>query len=382
MKIPRDYHISQVLSGLEDFPVVAIVGPRQIGKSTLARDIAARIGQAHYFDLERTPDRRRLQDPYLGLEPLEGLIILDEAQLMPELFPLLRVLADRPGRPARFLVLGSASPALSRQLGESLAGRIHYHDLGGLNLSEVGVKAMNTLWLRGGMPPSYTSHSDRQSSRWRQNFVRTYLTRDLGVFGFALPPETMRRLWTMLAHLHGQTANISQLAGSLGIQRPRIRDYIEALKSTYMIRTLYPWFQNTKRREVKAPKVYVADTGILHSLRRISTYEDLMSDPIAGMSWESWAMSEIISRLELDWEDCYFWGVHGGAELDLFTFQGRERIGYEFKLSSAPRTMKSMHNALEALDLDKLYVVYPGDEDWPMAPKIEAMGLLRSACGG
>ncbi len=360
MKIPRNHHIVQVLSGLEDFPVVAIVGPRQIGKSTLAQDIAECVGGAHYFDLERTPDRRRLQDPYLVLEPLEGLVILDEAQLMPELFPLLRVLADRPGRPARFLVLGSASPSLSRQLGESLAGRIHYHDLGGLNLSEVGMNNMNALWLRGGIPPSYTSNSDRQSYRWRQNFVRTYLTRDLGVFGFGLPQETMRRLWTMLAHLHGQTANISQLAGSLGLQRPKVREYIDALKSTYMIRTLYPWFQNVKKREVKAPKVYVADTGILHVLLRISTYEDLLSDPIAGMSWESWAMSDMISRLELDWEDCYFWGVHGGAELDLFTFRGRERIGYEFKLSSAPRTTKSMHSALETLDLDKLYVVIPG----------------------
>ncbi len=372
MKIPREHHISQVLSGLEDFPVVAIVGSRQIGKSTLARDISERLGGTHYFDLERTPDRRRLQDPYLALESLEGLVILDEAQLMPELFPLLRVLADRPDRPAQFLVLGSASPSLSRQLGESLAGRIHYHDLGGLNLSEVGLQDMNTLWLRGGIPPSYTSNSDRQSYRWRQNFVRTYLTRDLGVFGFELPQETMRRLWTMLAHLHGQTANISQLAGSLGIQRPRVREYIDALKSTYMIRTLYPWFENTKKREVKAPKVYLADTGILHYLLRISTYEELMSDPIAGASWESWAMSEIISRLELDWEDCYFWGIHGGAELDLFTFKGGKRIGYEFKLSSAPRTTRSMHSALEALDLDKLYVVYSGDENWPMAPKIES----------
>jgi hypothetical protein len=375
MKILRLHHIETLMARLQDYPVVAIFGPRQVGKSTLARDIADIYGQSHYFDLERPRDLARLSDPEGALEPLRGLVTLDEAQQQPELFPLLRVLADRPGLPARFLVLGSASPDLRRQAGESLAGRIHYHDLGGLNTSEVGLEAMQTLWLRGGFPDAYAARDDRASVLWREDFIRGYLERDLSMLGFTAPPTSMRRFWTMLAHSHGQTLNLKRLADALGETPHKVRRYLDSLTSTFMVRQLQPWFANTAKRQVKAPKLYIADTGLLHTLLGIETHEDLLSHPIAGASWESFAMGEIVHRFGFSPRSCYFWGAHSGAELDLFYMAGAQRLGFEFKLSTTPRTTKSMHSAIETLELDRLYIVTPGSESWSMGQKLETLGL-------
>jgi predicted AAA+ superfamily ATPase len=375
MKIPRLHHIETLMARLQDYPVVAIFGPRQVGKSTLARDIADLYGQSHYFDLERPRDQARLSDPEGVLGPLHGLVILDEAQQQPELFPLLRVLADRPESLARFLILGSASPDLRRQAGESLAGRIHYYDLSGLNTSEVGLEAMQTLWLRGGFPDAYTARDDRASVLWREDFIRGYLERDLSMMGFAAPPTSMRRFWTMLAHSHGQTLNLKRLADALGETPHKVRRYLDSLTSTFMVRQLQPWFANTAKRQVKAPKLYIADTGLLHTLLGVETHEDLLSHPVAGASWESFAMGEIVHRFGLSPRSCYFWGAHSGAELDLFYMAGAQRLGFEFKLSTTPRTTKSMHSAIETLELDRLYIVTPGAESWPMGQKLETLGL-------
>lgn len=375
MKIPRTHHTETIVARLQDYPIVAIIGPRQVGKSTLARDIADAHDPSHYFDLERPRDLARLHDPEGALGPLEGLVILDEVQQMPELFPLLRVLADRPGPPARFLVLGSASPDLRRQAGESLAGRIHYYDLNGLNTSEVGRDAMQTLWLRGGFPDAYTARDGDASLLWRHDFMRGYLERDLSLLGFSTPPTSMRRFWTMLAHCHGQTLNLRRLAGSLGETPYKARVYLDSLTATFMVRQLQPWFVNTAKRQVKSPKVYITDTGLLHALLGIATYDDLMSHPIAGASWESFAMGEIMQRFGFSPHTCYFWGSHSGAELDLFYMVGSQRLGFEFKLSTAPRTTKSMHSAIETLVLDRLYIVNPGTTSWPMGQNIEALGL-------
>ncbi len=375
MKIPRLHHVETLIARLQDYPVVAIFGPRQVGKSTLARDIADLHSQSHYFDLERPRDLARLSDPEGALESLHGLVILDEAQQLPELFPLLRVLADRPGLPARFLILGSASPDLRRQAGESLAGRIHDYDLSGLNTSEVGLEAMRMLWLRGGLPDAYTARDDRASTLWREDFIRGYLERDLSMMGFASAPTSMRRFWTMLAHNHGQTLNLRRLADALGETQHKARRYLDSLTSTFMVQQLQPWFANTAKRQVKAPKLYITDNGLLHTLLGIETHEDLLSQPIAGASWESFAMSEVIHRFEFSPRSCYFWGAHSGAELDLFYMTGTQRLGFEFKLSTTPRTTKSMHSAIETLELDRLYIVTPGPESWSMGPKLETLGL-------
>jgi predicted AAA+ superfamily ATPase len=375
MKIPRLHHIETLMARLQDYPIVAIFGPRQVGKSTLARDIAEVYGQSHYFDLERPRDLARLSDPEGALEPLHGLVILDEAQQQPELFPLLRVLADRPESPARFLVLGSASADLRRQAGESLAGRIHYYDLSGLNTSEVGLEALHTLWLRGGFPDAYTARDEPASVLWREDFIRGYLERDLSMMGFTAPPTSMRRFWTMLAHSHGQTLNLKRLADALGETPHKVRRYLDSLTSTFMLRQLQPWFANTAKRQVKAPQLYITDTGLLHTLLGIETHADLLSHPIAGASWESFAMGEIVHRFGFSLRSCFFWGAHSGAELDLFYMAGAQRLGFEFKLSTTPRTTKSMHIAIETLELDRLYIVTPGTESWPMGGKLRTLGL-------
>jgi predicted AAA+ superfamily ATPase len=349
-----------------------------VGKSTLARDVAALYGAVHYFDLERPRDLARLEDAEAALEGLEGLVILDEAQQKPALFPLLRFLVDRQGTPVRFLILGSVLPTLRQQAAESLAGRVHYHNLSGLGLPEVGQASLNRLWVRGGFPNAYTATDDRVSMRWREDFIQTYLERDLSVLGFDSPPVVLRRFWTMLAHLHGQELNIRRLAGSLGETPYKAKKYLDALTSTFMVRQLQPRFANTKKRQVKAPKVYIADTGLLHALLGLETKDDLLSHPVAGASWESFAMADVMARQGLTERECYFWATHSGAELDLFVQRGHEQIGYEFKLSTAPRTTKSMHSAVATLALDRLYVVHPGDGCWPMGEKIEALGLSRS----
>jgi uncharacterized protein len=374
--IDRPRHRAALEGLLDQFPVVGLLGARQVGKMTLARQIAAR-GEAPFtfFDVEDPPDRARLADPKLALEPLDGLVVIDEVQHLPELFPLLRVLVDRPGRATRFLVLGSAGPDLLRQTSETLAGRIAYHELPPLRLDEVGVEARDPLWLRGGFPRSFLAADDAQSLRWRESFVRTFLERDLPQLGVAVPATTMHRFWTMVANYHGQRWNGSEIGRSLGVSSPTIRRYLDTLTDTLVVRQLPPWFENVGKRQVRSPKVYLTDSGLLHALLGIETLPELLGHPKAGASWEGFAMAEVVRALDIPWDRCYHWATHQGAELDLLVIRGGRRIGVELKRSSAPRVTPSMRSALEALDLERIYVVHPGAGRFPLHEKIEAVGF-------
>lgn len=374
--IDRPRHRAALEGLLDHFPVVGLLGARQVGKTTLARQVVARGDAAFtFFDLEDPTDRARLADPKLALEPLDGLVVIDEVQHLPELFPLLRVLADRPGRATRFLVLGSAGPNLLRQTSETLAGRIAYHELPPLRLDEVGVEARDPLWLRGGFPRSFLAADDAQSLRWRESFVRTFLERDLPQLGVAVPATTMHRFWTMVAHYHGQRWNGSEIGRSLGVSSPTIRRYLDTLTDTLVVRQLPPWFENVGKRQVRSPKVYLTDSGLLHALLGIETLPELLGHPKAGASWEGFAMAEVVRSLDVPWDRCYHWATHQGAELDLLVIRGGRRIGVELKRSSAPRVTPSMRSALEALDLERIYVVFPGAGRFPLHEKIEAVGF-------
>ncbi len=361
---------------LEDYPVVAMLGPRQVGKTTLARQILASWqGPTTHFDLEDPVDVRRLEDPGLALRPLRGLVVLDEVQRQPELFPLLRVLADRPERPARFLLLGSAAPHLLQQTSESLAGRVAFHDLSGFSLPEVGVDRRDALWLRGGFPLSFLAADDPRSLLWRQQFIRTFLERDLPQLGVGTPSTTMRRFWTMLAHYHGQTWNGSELARAFGVSDKTVRSYLDHLEGTFMVRQLQPWFENLSKRQVRSPKVYLTDSGLLHALLGIGTHDELMGHPKVGASWEGFAIQAITQHLGVRPEDCYTWATHGGAELDLLVLHGGQRLGFELKLTEAPKLTRSMGVAMADLSLDRLQVIHAGRGRWPMAEGIEAVAL-------
>jgi predicted AAA+ superfamily ATPase len=376
--IERPGHLERLRDLLGQFPVVGLIGSRQVGKTTLARALAAGFpGEVTRFDLESPRDLYRLEDPLFALENLRGLVILDEIQLRPELFPVLRVLADREGRPARFLVLGSASPLLLRQSSESLAGRIAYHELGGLSLEEVGVDQVEALWLRGGFPLSYLAVSEPASGRWRRQFIRTYLERDLSELGIQLPSATMRRFWAMLAHYHGELWNGSELARAFGVSHKTVRGYLDTLCSTFMAKRLEPWYENLAKRQVKAPKIYLADSGILHTLLGLEKREDLLGHPKVGASWEGFAISEVVAHLGARPEECFFWKLHSGAELDLLIHRGSSRLGFEIKLTSSPRATPSMISALENLDLEEVVVVHAGTESYPLAPRIRAVALAR-----
>ncbi len=363
--------------------MVGLLGARQVGKTTLARQfLAQRELQATVFDLEDPTDLAQLADPKLALERLEGLVVIDEVQRIPELFPILRVLVDRPDNRTHFLVLGSAGPVLLRQSSETLAGRIAYHELPPLRLDEVGIEAMRTLWLRGGFPLSYLADDESRSLRWRDVFVRTFLERDLPQLGVNVPATTMRRFWTMVAHNHGERWNAVSIASSLGVSAPTVRRYLDSLTDALVVRQLPPWFVNLKKRQVRAPKVYLTDTGLLHALLGIGTRSQLLGHPKIGASWESFAMQEVVRLLGVSWRDCYYWATHQGAELDLLVLQGDRRLGFEIKHTSSPRTSRSMHSALADLGLDRLYVVFPGDARFPLAERIEALGLLTAEANG
>lgn len=374
--IRRRLHILEVNRLLKAYPVVGIVGPRQVGKTTLASQVAAAArAPNHRFDLEDSRDLDRLTDPMTALEPLRGLVILDEVQRHPELFTALRVLADRPRTPARFLVLGSASPGLLRQSSESLAGRIAYHELGGLDLNEIDVRRLDTLWLRGGFPRSFLARSEAASIECRRWLVRSYLERDLAMLGSAAAPETMRRFWTMLAHVHGQIWNSSELARSFGLSDKTIRGYLDFLASTYMVRILPPWHENLGKRQVKSPKIYFRDSGFLHLLSGIHTSKDLLDHPRCGASWEGFAIEEVLRCLKASVEECYFWATHTGAELDLLFIRGKQRLGFEFKRASSPGFTASMHIAQDDLRLTRLYVVHSGNQHYALGKQAEAVGL-------
>lgn len=376
--IPRSEHTDRLRAGLSRSPIVAIVGARQVGKTTLAREIARGIaGPVTLFDLENPTDLARLSDPLLALESLEGLVVIDEVQRLPELFPVLRVLVDRDRNPARFLLLGSASPDLLHQSSESLAGRIHYHNLGGLALEEVGTAEAGRLWLRGGFPRSFLAQTDRDSYLWRMDFLRTFLERDIPSLGSRVAGATLRRFWTMMAHYHGQTWNGSELARAFGVTRRVVRDYLDPLTSALVIRQLPPWHENIGKRQVRSPKVYITDSGVLHALLAVETHQALEGHPKVGASWEGFALNEVVHHLRAEPEECYFWATHNGAELDLLVVRGSRRLGFEFKRTSTPATTRSMHTIIEDLGLESLDVLYPGDRTFPLGPRIRAVGLSR-----
>ena len=378
MEIPRPRHEARVRALLKSFPVVAILGARQVGKTTLARRIGHTWpGEATAFDLEDAGDLARLQDPMLALAARRGLVVLDEVQRRPDLFPALRVLADRPRRPARFLVLGSASPGMLRQSSESLAGRIAFHELTGFSLEEVGARHLERLWLRGGFPLSYLTRSEDLSRTWRHQFIRTFLERDLPQLGVQIPAPTLERFWAMLAHYHGQVWSSSEFARSFGVSDVTVRRYLDVLTATFVVRQLRPWSENLAKRQVKSPKVYLSDSGLLHSLLDVRSAADLERHPKVGASWESFAIGAVVDRLRARWDECYFWATHGGAELDLLVVRGRTRLGFEIKRTTAPAVTRSMRTALDDLKLKRLDVIHAGAHTFPLAPRIRAVALGR-----
>lgn len=357
---------------------MGILGPRQVGKTTLARDVVkGQRGGATVFDLEDPADLARLADARLTLEPLRGLVVVDEIQRRPDLFPLLRVLADRPRHPARFLVLGSASPDLLRQSSESLAGRIAYHELGGFSLEDVGPDGADRLWLRGGFPRSFLARTEREGDEWRRVFVRTFVERDLPQLGVTIPAATLERFWAMLAHYHAQVWNASEFARSFGVSDTTVRRYLDLLSATFVVRVVAPWSENLGKRQVRSPKVYLADSGILHALLGIRERRDLERHPKLGASWEGFALDAVVRRLGVDRRESHFWGTHAGAELDLLVVRGRRRWGFEFKRTSSPVVTRSMRVALGDLRLERLDVVHGGPHTFRLAPRIRAVAFRR-----
>lgn len=375
--IERPHARKQLAEALGRSPIVAILGPRQCGKTTLARLVAG-DSETTWFDLEDPQAMRRLENPKLALSPLTGLVVIDEVQRQPELFPLLRVLADREPSPARFLILGSASPFLLRLTSESLAGRVEFIELGGFDLLEVGSAEQSRLWLRGGFPRSFLARNERDSSAWRDSFIATFLERDLPQLGIGVAAPTMRRFWTMLAHYHGQTWNGAELGRAFGVSAKTVRAYLDVLTATFVVRQVQPWFENLAKRQVKAPKVYLRDSGLLHALLGTNTRDELLSHPKVGASWEGFALEQVLRR---ESGDPYFWATHAGAEVDLVLMRRAQRCGYEFKFADAPRLTRSMTVALHDLALDQLWVVYPGDHSYPLAERITAVGLGQLASG-
>jgi predicted AAA+ superfamily ATPase len=353
---------------------VALLGPRQCGKTTLAREFVA-VDALNYFDLEDPASLARLSEPELALRPLKGLVVIDEVQRRPDLFPLLRVLADRRPLPARFLLLGSAAPELLRQSSESLAGRIAIVALEGLRLADIGAAAQPKHWTRGAFPLAFTARTERDSLAWRQQFLQTFLERDIPQLGVQIPAVALRRFWNMVAHYHGQIWNAAELARALAVNESTVRRYLDLMTGVFMIRQLPPWFEKLGKRQVKAPKVYIRDSGLLHALLGIGTARDLELHPKVGASWEGYAVEEVLKALQPD--DAYYWATHNGAEIDLVLFKRGRRIGVECKRSDAPALTPSMRVALADLKLDELMVVYPGSRRYLLAKRVEVVPLAE-----
>ena len=366
--------LSEIKASLQLNPVVAMLGPRQCGKTTLAREFVE-YPSTNYFDLEDPQDHARLLNPKLALEDLKGLVVIDEIQRSPELFPVLRVLVDRPDNPVRFLILGSASRDLIHQSSETLAGRISYLEVSPFTLDEVTSANSKVLWARGGFPRSYLAASELESYRWREDYIRTYLERDLPMLGIQIPSPSIRRFWMMLTHYHGQIFNASELGRSLQISDTTARRYLDILSGTFMISVLQPWFENIGKRQVKTPKVYFRDSGILHSLMGISTSEALSLHPKLGASWEGFAIEEIKRTLRAREEECYFWAVHQQAELDLMLIRDGKKLGFEVKYTDSPTVTASMRGGLRALDLDSLTIICPGKLHYKIDERISVCGL-------
>lgn len=374
--ILRENSRKEIERALSRNPVVAVVGPRQCGKTTMARGFVA-ADSANYFDMEDPAAWAVMENPMTALASLRGLVVIDEAQRRPEIFPVLRVLADRPDTPARFLVLGSASPELGRQSAESLAGRVEVIEMSGFSLGEVGITAERQLWLRGGFPRSFLAVDDESSDRWRREFIRTFLERDLALLGFGMSPQLMQRFWTMISHYHGQLWNSSEVASSLGVSPNTARSYLDALSQTFMIRQLQPWHENIGKRQVKAPKIYFRDSGIFHRLQGIPSWDAMQTHPKLGASWEGFALEETLKAAVPD--EAYFWAVHSGSELDLLMFRNGRRTGVEFKRSDAPKLTRSMGIAMADLKLDELVVVYPGIRTYGLAERVKVLPLAEIA---
>jgi len=373
--IDRDYYLTSLATATKRSPVTALLGPRQCGKTTLAR-IFGKQCNASYFDLESPVDQQRLQNPELMLGSLSGMVVLDEIQIKPELFNVLRVLVDNPKIQSHFLVLGSAAPHIIKNVSETLAGRVEFIELTGFNLQEIN--NIDQLWLRGGFPRSFLAASELESLAWREGFVRTFLERDIPVLGINIAATALRRFWTMLAHFHGQTWNASELGRSMGLSDKTVRSYLDILTATFMIRQLQPWYENIRKRQVKAPKIYFRDTGLLHSLLAVPDYHSLTGHPRLGASWEGFALEQVLQVVRPP--EAYFWSTHSGAEVDLFFFHGGKRYGVEFKFNEAPKITKSMHAAVKYLALDHLWVVYPGKEEYPVTDQIMVRPLSTIIC--
>jgi predicted AAA+ superfamily ATPase len=356
---------------MASFPVTAILGPRQCGKTTLARA----LGPTHHFDLENPRDLARLEQPQLALEDLEGLIVIDEIQRQPDLFPLLRYLVDRGADRQKYLILGSASPDLIRHTSETLAGRVAFHELGGFRMSDIGPENASTLWLRGGLPRSFLTDTEEFSLEWRRQYISTFLERDIPQLGITIPARTLRRFWTMISHYHGQLLNYSELARSFGVSDVTVRRYGEILEGAFMVRLLAPWATNTGKRVVRRPKLYLRDTGLLHALLSIESMDQLVSSPKLGASWEGFALESVSRVLNRQAHELYFWRTQAGAELDLFWQWGGKNWGVECKYQDAPRMSASMKSALNDLDLAGLWVIYPGRTAYQLANNVWVLPL-------
>lgn len=371
--IRRSERLKEVRAALRRTPIVHILGPRQSGKTTLARALT-RTSRATVFDLEDPVDLARLASPMTALADLRGLVVIDEIQRRPDLFPVLRVLADRPKGRARFLILGSASPDLARGVSETLAGRVSHIDLAGFDLAEVGPARFDVLWLRGGLPRSFLAASDGDSLAWRRDYARDFLQRDIPLLGLPIPAAALGRFWSMLAHFHGGIWNAAELARSLGTSEGTARRYLDILSGAFVVRQLPPWFESIRKRQVKSPKVYVRDSGLLHALLSVETRDQLAGHFKYGASFEGFAIEQTLSLLRTP--DAYFWATHQGAELDLLVLRGGRRFGFEVKCSDAPEMTKSMGIALEDLRLHRLLVIYPGRRSYALAPNVEVVSIL------
>ncbi|MBI1861272.1 MAG: ATP-binding protein [Deltaproteobacteria bacterium] len=378
----RPYFLEKIQAALSQFPVTGLLGPRQCGKTTLAREHCRSLGSSfqeklNYFDLEDPEHLARLANPLLALEPLQGVVVIDEIQRRPELFPVLRVLADRKKHRSRFLILGSASRELIHQASETLAGRIEYIEVTPFSAHELKSSELQKLWIRGGFPRAFLATANSDSIKWRNAFIRTYLEQDLPNLGIRIPAETLRRFWLMLAHYHGQIFNASEIGRSMGIADTTVHRYLDILVGTFMVRRLSPWIENLKKRQVKSPKVYFRDSGVLHSLLGLRDREDLLTYPGLGRLWEGFAIEELLRKLGVDQEEAFFWGVHEQAELDLFILKNGKRLGFEIKYTDHPSLTASMKNAVETLKLHELTIVYPGSNEFRIDKKVRAIGLSQ-----
>ena len=379
IQIKRQQTLEDIQFAFKVTPVCGLIGPRQCGKTTTAKEIANQYpGIVHHFDLEDERDQNKMREPLLVLENLEGLIIIDEIHHAPNLFKSLRVLVDQK-KNRKFLVLGSASQELLKQTSESLAGRITFVEMTPFHLKEI--ESAEQLHTRGGFPLSYLAESDDISVAWRKGYIKTFLERDIPSLGFQLSPQNLRRFWTMLAHYHGQIFNASEIGTSLGINYKTSQHYLDILESTFMVRRLTPWIANIKKRQIKAPKMYFMDSGLLHSLLGIHNHDDLLGHPKLGASWEGFAMEQIIRSTKADKESCFYWRTQNGAELDLIILENGKMHGFEFKYSSKPSLTKSLYSVLEDLTPVTMTIIVPGNEEYLIHEKVRVYGLTKFCKG-